>query len=541
MGGSPRTWIATAAVFAALLSFYASGGSAAKSQTTPVNTALPTISGTPVEGATLTGSPGTWSGSGIRYSYQWLRCDSSGASCAPISGATATTQTLGTADLGATLRFSVVAASRKGSTSATSEPTSVVTQPSGGATTPSAPTGLAASNPTTGSVTLSWSASAGTDPAAGYHVYVNRTLAASTTGTSSTVGSLNCGTSYTFAVEAYDAVGNKSAQTSVSAATAACPSNSSKIYWGAWIEGKQTYSYLYGGTWGNAPWNSQTWTKYEQNAGKNPSIIHWGVGTPWDHNFSYWASTLGVVQNGGALNLIDMDTGSVSLRSIASGSEDAAITTWAQQAKAWGHPFFLRLDWEMNGGWFSWGTTSSNQNTPADYVAAWRHIHDIFTAQGATNATWVWCPNLEYGGSVPYAQLYPGDAYVDWTCLDGYNENANSNSFSSLFNQSYTDLLKVAPSKPIMIGETGSLEYGAGVKATWISNMLSELPSDFPQIKALVYFNWRCSSSGTAKSWEIESSASSQAAFSSGISAPYYAAASSFTMPAQLKPIQPLP
>jgi hypothetical protein len=391
-------------------------------------------------------------------------------------------------------------------------------------------------------VTLTWSASSGADPATGYHVYAGQTLVDTTTGLSSNVGGLSCGKSYTFGVEAYDAAGNKSAQVSTNASTDACPSTSnSQIYWGAWIEGKQTYSYLYGGTWGNVPWNSQTWTKYEQNAGKDPSIIHWGVGTPWDHNFSYWAGTFNTVQNAGALNMVDMDTGSASLRSIASGSEDAAITTWAQQAKAFGHPFFLRFDWEMNGGWFPWGTTSSNQNTPADYVAAWRHVHDIFTAQGATNATWVWCPNLEYNGSVPYAQLYPGDAYVDWTCLDGYNENANSTSFSNLFSQSYSDLLKIAPTKPVMIGEIGSLEYGAGVKADWISNMLNQLPTNFPQIKALVWFNWRCSSSGTPRSWEIESSASSQAAFSNGIAAPYYAAASSFTMPTQLKPIQPLP
>jgi Glycosyl hydrolase family 26 len=540
VGGTRKTWVATAGVLAALLGFFTNGSSAAKSQVAPIDTAVPTITGTPAVGAMLTGTTGTWTGSGIRYSYQWLRCDTAGANCAPISGATSTTRVLVSADVGSALRFSVVASSRKGSTSATSDPTAAVTDPSGGSTVPSAPSGLSAA-PTTNSVALTWNASAGTDPAAGYHVYVNQTLAATTPGTSANVGSLTCGKSYTFAVEAYDAAGSKSAQASLTASTEACPSSSSKIYWGAWIEGKQTYSYLYGGTWGNAPWNAQTWTKYEQNAGKDPSIIHWGVGTPWDHNFSYWASTMGIVQNAGALNMIDMDTGSVSLRSIASGSEDAAITTWAQQAKVWGHPFFLRLNWEMNGGWFSWGTTSSNQNTPTDYVAAWRHIHDIFAAQGASNATWVWCPNVAYSGSVPYAQLYPGDGYVDWTCLDGYNENANSTSFSNLFTQSYNDLLKIAPTKPIMIGETGSLEYGAGVKANWISSMLSELPTNFPRIKAVVYFNWRCGSSGTYRNWEIESSASSQSAFSTGISAPYYAGASSFTMPTQLKPIEPLP
>jgi beta-mannanase len=194
----------------------------------------------------------------------------------------------------------------------------------------------------------------------------------------------------------------------------------------------------------------------------------------------------------------------------------------------------------MNGGWFSWGTTSSNQNTPADYVAAWRHIHDIFSAAGAANVTWVWCPNLEGNSSTPYSKLYPGDAYVDWTCLDGYNQGSSSTSFSNLYAKSYTDLTALAPTKPVMIGEIGSYEYGAGVKANWISDMLNVLPTSFPQIKALVWFNWRIQESGTWKNWEIESSASSQSAFSKGIGSPYYAAASSFSMPASDKPIKPL-
>ncbi len=373
-------------------------------------------------------------------------------------------------------------------------------------------------------------------------MYVNGAFVSSTPGTSASVGSLDCGKSYTFAVEAYDAAGNKSGQVSTSASTTDCPSSSnSPIYWGAWIEGKDTYTPLYGGTWGNAPWDSNTWAKYESHTDKAPSIVHWGVGTPWGHSFSYWAGTLNLVQNKGALNLLDIDTGSDSLSSIASGSEDSAITTWAQQAAAYKHPFFLRLNWEMNGGWFPWGTTSSNANTAADYVAAWRHIHNIFTTAGAANVTWVWCPNLEGSSSTPYAKLYPGDAYVDWTCLDGYNQGSSSQSFSSLYGKSYTDLTAVAPSKPVMAGEVGSYEYGAGDKGRWITGMLSDLPTKFPQIKALVYFNWRILEGGTWKNWDIESSASSQSAFATGIAAPYYAAASSFTMPASLKPIQPLP
>jgi hypothetical protein len=539
--GASKTWVAAAGVLAVSLGLFASGSSAAKTRSAPVNTTPPSISGTPRVGATLTGEAGTWSGSGVRYAYQWLRCDSTGGTCAPLSGATGVTYGVTASDGGSTLRFSVIASSRSGSTSGTSAATAAVPQPSSSASTsPSPPTGLAATGATTSSVTLAWSASTGTDPAVGYDLYLNRTSVPTTTKTSSTVGGLACGRTYTFAVDAYDAAGNKSSQVSTSAPTSACTSGS-RIYWGAWIEGKQTYSYLYGGTWTNAPWSSQTWTKYAQNVGKDPSIIHWGGGTFWDHAFSYWTGTLNLVQNAGALNLIDMDTGSASLASIAAGSEDSAITAWAQQAKAYGHPFFLRLNWEMNGGWFPWGTTSANQNTPADYVAAWRHIHDIFAAQGATNVTWVWCPNLESSNSVPFSQLYPGDAYVDWTCLDGYNMGGSSESFSSLYTQSYNDLLKIAPAKPMMIGEVASLEYGAGTKAAWISSLLSELPTSFPQIKAMVWFNWRNDHNGAWESNEVESSATSQAAFATGIASPYYAAASSFTMPAALTKIQPPP
>jgi beta-mannanase len=48
----------------------------------------------------------------------------------------------------------------------------------------------------------------------------------------------------------------------------------------------------------------------------------------------------------------------------------------------------------MNGTWSPWAV-GVNGNTAAHYVAAWRHVHRIFTKVGATNATWVWCPNVD--------------------------------------------------------------------------------------------------------------------------------------------------
>jgi hypothetical protein len=94
--------------------------------TPPANTALPQVSGTAQAGQTLTASTGSWSGSPTSYAYQWNRCDSAGANCAAISGATATTFALTSTDVGKTLRASVTAKNSAGSTTATSNQTAVV-------------------------------------------------------------------------------------------------------------------------------------------------------------------------------------------------------------------------------------------------------------------------------------------------------------------------------------------------------------------------------------------------------------------------------
>ena len=65
---------------------------------------------------------------------------------------------------------------------------------------------------------------------------------------------------------------------------------------------------------------------------------------------------------------------------------------WRENAKAirrqrW--PVVLRFAHEMNGHWYPWG---AHRTDPADFVAAWRHIHDVFRTVGATNVIWTWTP-----------------------------------------------------------------------------------------------------------------------------------------------------
>jgi hypothetical protein len=102
-------------------------GGASSTTSPPVNVSPPTISGTAQSGATLTASAGTWGGTQpIAYAYQWRRCNTSGAACADITGATGSSYSVTSSDVGSTLRVAVTATNTYGSSTASSNPTSVV-------------------------------------------------------------------------------------------------------------------------------------------------------------------------------------------------------------------------------------------------------------------------------------------------------------------------------------------------------------------------------------------------------------------------------
>ncbi len=311
-------------------------------------------------------------------------------------------------------------------------------------------------------------------------------------------------------------------------------STSTKLYWGALLDGVvPSTEHMQPG----APLDV-----FEKRVDKRMSIIHWGqswqLGTTYQKFDTQWYQN---VRLHGSIPLIDwasrhypggVDQPDYRLSAIARGDHDSYIRQWAQSAKAWGFPFFLRLDWEMNGDWqFPW-SVQLNGNQPADYIKMWQHIHDIFKQVGATNVTWVWCPNISSKTTVPMASLYPGDAYVDWTCLDGYNKESQWMSFNSLLTgsgvswlyNSYEEILKVAPTKPIMIAETASLEAGDGgaKKAAWITEaLLTQLPTQFPMVKAINWFN--SDDGNPSLTFPIESSQASVDAFRAGIGSSNYA------------------
>jgi beta-mannanase len=191
----------------------------------------------------------------------------------------------------------------------------------------------------------------------------------------------------------------------------------------------------------------------------------------------------------------------------------------------------LRWAWEFNGDWFAEWDGSHNGRDPAGYARAFRRIHRIFREQGADNVAFVWSPNWNSSPDVAWNRMeryYPGDAYVDWTCADGYNWGTSQTvatsgwtsrwqTFDELFADAYRRATALAPTKPFMLGEFASAEAG-GDKAAWIRDAAARMEAAYPQLRAAVWFNYN-----KETDWRVESSPASLAAFrASFVSNPHF-------------------
>lgn len=199
---------------------------------------------------------------------------------------------------------------------------------------------------------------------------------------------------------------------------------------------------------------------------------------------------------------------------IKNGQHDGTIRAAADRVKAFGDPLLIRYAWEM-----AEGVNHADAGTPADFKAAWRRIVTTFRNRGATNAEFVWCPTawaFHTGGAQQY---YPGDQYVDWICADGYNWAPGKKGdawreFGQIFDAFYS---WASPrNKPLMVGEFGVQEGTAGRKAKWFRNIPSTLQNEYPDIKAIVYFD-----SNNPHPWWLDTTSSSVAGFKDMALDPY--------------------
>jgi mannan endo-1,4-beta-mannosidase len=218
------------------------------------------------------------------------------------------------------------------------------------------------------------------------------------------------------------------------------------------------------------------------------------------------------------------------LRYIVGGQFDDYIRSFAQRVKTVKGPVMIRPMHEMNGRWYPWAGTM-NGNTPQEFVAAWRRIHDLFAAEGVTNVTWVWSINSE---SLPataenrFGAYYPGDKYVDWVGISGFNWGASRppastwRSFSTIYDTplAYLKSLK----KPVVISEFGCVE-GGGDKAAWLADAYTRIRTQHPEVKAVLYFDSFEKGPNDEQDWRIATSQASLDAYRQAVADPYYRAA----------------
>lgn len=256
---------------------------------------------------------------------------------------------------------------------------------------------------------------------------------------------------------------------------------------------------------------------YAHQVGQKPAIIL--SYKRWDIK-PFYPPELEQIGKRGALPMVSWEpwttTGKpAKLWAIARGRYDGYLRRSAHLAKLWGKPVMARFAQEMNGSWAPWerGHVGS---TPRSFVLAWRHVVSVFRHAGADNVIWAWCPNVNTG-HLPFMQYYPGDRWVDWVGLDGFNWGGSIGwrSLSEIFAGSYEELAR-RTSKPIVIGETGSGQTG-GDKAAWVTSaFLRELPN-FPRVRAVVWYN-----SIDRADFRIDSSPAALRAFRRGIAEPGY-------------------
>jgi len=205
---------------------------------------------------------------------------------------------------------------------------------------------------------------------------------------------------------------------------------------------------------------------------------------------------------------------------ITSGAYDTQIRARAIALRELRGPVMLR--------WFAEMDDAPNRAaavSPASFVAAWQHLHEIFTTVGATNVRWVWCPDASAFAAGKAQKYYPGRSFVDWAGADGYNwaperPNVKWRSFATIFAAFYR--WGVPAGVPLLIGEYGAVEGPPGAKAGWFRQADQQLRSQFPGIHAVVYFNSDHVNFGQHFNWRVTTSPSALAAFRAFAGDPYF-------------------
>jgi mannan endo-1,4-beta-mannosidase len=209
----------------------------------------------------------------------------------------------------------------------------------------------------------------------------------------------------------------------------------------------------------------------------------------------------------GALYYMIWEPYHTTVAAIAEGRSNGYISRVAREVRALNLPVAISFGHEMNGWWYPWGTTST---TGTQFVAAWRLIHRLFAAAGASNVIWVWNPNVI--SAEPQLELsawYPGDAYVSWVGVTGYFGSTGPDTFDGVYGPTMQEI-RTFTSRPFLIAETS---VQTGPDAVTAAQNLVDGVRQRPDVLGFIWFDY----DKAGVDWRLETRPDVRAAIATGL------------------------
>ena len=295
------------------------------------------------------------------------------------------------------------------------------------------------------------------------------------------------------------------------------PPPEGKIYFGAFPD--------FGGSENEV--STQRVKDFETIAGKKIAWAYFSQN--WFNGIVYPKAHIHAIHNSGAVPFVRLMPRSdevqgraeptFSMQHIIDGQFDVELKKWAQDAKKDNIPLLVDFAVEMNGNWFQWsGIFTGGEKTdnygdsnypdgPERFRDAYRHIIDIFRAEGVKHITWFFhadhgtYPNEPWNKAKNY---YPGDDYIDWIGFSMYGaqevtEEWEGLEFSTQLEAHYADIKAISSTKPIALLEFGVTDnHPDGNKSAWLEDAYKTILSN-PYLKFSAINPWH-------ENWENEDS-----------------------------------
>ncbi len=255
------------------------------------------------------------------------------------------------------------------------------------------------------------------------------------------------------------------------------------------------------------PSRYQPIARFAAAAGRNPNLVGYfnGWAEGFDTNFA------DMLHSHGMTPLVQIDPTDASVASIAAGSYDDYLQTYADAVADYGHPVVIGFGPEMNAPWYTWGY---HHVPAATFVAAWRHIVNVFRQEGADNVIWLWTIEADQPGTGPIASWWPGQRYVSWVGIDGFYYRAGD-TFAKVFAPTIAQVRAITVA-PVLLSETavGPLA-GQSAQYAGIQNLFQGIVKY--KTLGLVWFDIAQHGSVYRQDWRIEDSRLAALSFELGV------------------------